>query len=291
MPLPDQPLFHDSWAQPSGTPPLPVVIIEIAFSAQFLLRYPRDTQERLAAIDIESALKQPDVERWATYAGGVSCFLVCLGRLSASRWGHSPKSKVTKTVIFTNCTAPEKDSSMNRWLLIGSLTGLMVLSTGCLHHNTRGGCQTCGTQGGMACGGQCSTGQCGDAGCNSCGNNSGLFGKAYGKVAGCYTGNQSACNGECNNGCNAGCNTCGNGGCPNCPGGRLGCTAGPLGWQQGGLDYSSHLNPGFLGHHAGSAAAAQPFTPGPPSAQVAYPYYTHRGPRDFLMANPPSIGP
>lgn len=30
---------------------------------------------------------------------------------------------------------------------------------------------------------------------------------------------------------------------------------------------------------------------GPGSAQVAYPYYTTRGPRDFLMPNPPSIGP
>ena len=29
---------------------------------------------------------------------------------------------------------------------------------------------------------------------------------------------------------------------------------------------------------------------GPPSASVAYPYYTVRGPRDFLMNNPPSIG-
>ncbi|TWT46831.1 hypothetical protein [Botrimarina hoheduenensis] len=33
------------------------------------------------------------------------------------------------------------------------------------------------------------------------------------------------------------------------------------------------------------------FNPGPPTGQVAYPYYTTRGPRDFLMANPPSIGP
>jgi hypothetical protein len=33
------------------------------------------------------------------------------------------------------------------------------------------------------------------------------------------------------------------------------------------------------------------FTPGPPTGQVAYPYYTVRGPRDFLMGNPPSIGP
>ena len=33
------------------------------------------------------------------------------------------------------------------------------------------------------------------------------------------------------------------------------------------------------------------FNPGPPIGQVAYPYYTVRGPRDFLQANPPSIGP
>ncbi len=28
-----------------------------------------------------------------------------------------------------------------------------------------------------------------------------------------------------------------------------------------------------------------------PAATVAYPYYTTRGPRDFLAKNPPSIGP
>lgn len=33
------------------------------------------------------------------------------------------------------------------------------------------------------------------------------------------------------------------------------------------------------------------FAQGPPTGQVAYPYYTVRGPRDFLQANPPSIGP
>ena len=30
--------------------------------------------------------------------------------------------------------------------------------------------------------------------------------------------------------------------------------------------------------------------PGPPSAAYAYPYYTTRAPRDFLLDNPPSIG-
>jgi hypothetical protein len=33
------------------------------------------------------------------------------------------------------------------------------------------------------------------------------------------------------------------------------------------------------------------FNPGPPVAQTAYPYYTLRGPRDYLLNNPPSIGP
>jgi hypothetical protein len=33
------------------------------------------------------------------------------------------------------------------------------------------------------------------------------------------------------------------------------------------------------------------FAPGPPVGQTAYPYYTLRGPRDFLLANPPKLGP
>jgi hypothetical protein len=33
------------------------------------------------------------------------------------------------------------------------------------------------------------------------------------------------------------------------------------------------------------------FAPGPPVGQTAYPYYTVRGPRDFLLGNPPKIGP
>lgn len=31
--------------------------------------------------------------------------------------------------------------------------------------------------------------------------------------------------------------------------------------------------------------------PGPPTAAITYPYYTLRGPRDFLQSNPPPIGP
>jgi hypothetical protein len=33
------------------------------------------------------------------------------------------------------------------------------------------------------------------------------------------------------------------------------------------------------------------FNQGPPVGQVAYPYYTTHGPRDFLSAQPPNIGP
>ena len=33
------------------------------------------------------------------------------------------------------------------------------------------------------------------------------------------------------------------------------------------------------------------YTPGPPVGTVTYPYYTLRGPRDFLARNPSSIGP
>jgi len=33
------------------------------------------------------------------------------------------------------------------------------------------------------------------------------------------------------------------------------------------------------------------FDPGMPSGTVTYPYYTVRGPRDFLVSDPPSIGP
>ena len=32
-------------------------------------------------------------------------------------------------------------------------------------------------------------------------------------------------------------------------------------------------------------------TPGPPTAEVTYPYYTLHGPRDFLDSNPRGLGP
>lgn len=55
---------------------------------------------------------------------------------------------------------------------------------------------------------------------------------------------------------------------------------GPYGGAHGTPGYPRHLhmNREYVGPQ------------GPPSAAVAYPYYTTRGPRDFLMDNPPSIG-
>ena len=104
----------------------------------------------------------------------------------------------------------------------------------------------------------------------------------------CCSGNctaNSCCGGSCDSGCcgdsscGAGNGNCGNGscsdGCSNCRG--RGC---------GLCQRMSGLNP-----HAGGYPEAQNFNPSPATGQVAYPYYTVRGPRDFLRNNPPSIGP
>ena len=179
----------------------------------------------------------------------------------------------------------ERTSVMNRWLLIGSMACLLVASTGCRMGG--GGCGggacssgTCNeSYGDCGDGGTCNGGTCNGGTCNGHGCGKGILGRMCGM---CFMSN-GGCN-ECGDkACGGG---CGLGGCN----GRLGCQAGPLGWQQGGLDYSSHLQPGLIGHHAPAALNNRPFTPGPPSTQVAYPYYTHKGPRDFLLDNPPTIG-
>ena len=41
----------------------------------------------------------------------------------------------------------------------------------------------------------------------------------------------------------------------------------------------------------GLGMQADAFTPGPAMGAVSYPYYTMRGPRDFLATNPTPIGP
>jgi hypothetical protein len=206
-------------------------------------------------------------------------------------------------------------ASCMRLFSLAMLVTLVAGSTGCLHHNTRGGCSKgmCGSghcsTGGCEMGscemGGCETGSCGSGGCSSCeqATSSGILSKVKCKMAsrkqcGCASCGSGLlgkvgglagieCKGDsCGSG-NCG-GSCGGGNCGGC--GRMGCGTGALGWQQGGLDYSSHLTPGLMGHNAAAQLNSRPFTPGPPTGQTAYPYYTVRGPRDFLMANPPTIG-
>lgn len=95
----------------------------------------------------------------------------------------------------------------------------------------------------------------------------------------------------CSDGCcggESGCCACDSesccGGCEsgNCGGGGRGC--GPCQRIVG------QVASGFCPHSRGYPATYN-FNPGPPSGQTAYPYYTTRGPRDFLQNNPPTIGP
>jgi len=139
---------------------------------------------------------------------------------------------------------------MNRLLMLSAISALLLGSTGCLHHNTRGGLS------------QCEPASCepGD-GCESCSTKSGGKG-LLGKLK------------------NSSCKTCE----------RVGCVAGKLGWQRGGHNYSAHLSPnGKHRHNHAHGGQAHPHG-GVHAATMAYPYYTIRSPRDFLMDNPPTIG-
>jgi hypothetical protein len=64
-----------------------------------------------------------------------------------------------------------------------------------------------------------------------------------------------------------------------------GCnTCGHMGLRGGSPSYVAPLPHGYL-----QEQMAGP--PGPATPTYAYPYYTTRAPRDFLLDNPPSIGP
>jgi hypothetical protein len=106
-------------------------------------------------------------------------------------------------------------------------------------------------------GGQCQDGACVDGACQS------------GQCEG----------GQCGpSGCQPGCEDCAAGNCKQRHVGR-----------HGGLA-KHHLSPEEKAALAASDYGATG-PAGPPSGAVAYPYYTTRGPRDFLAKNPPSIGP
>jgi len=91
--------------------------------------------------------------------------------------------------------------------------------------------------------------------------------------------------------CDSGC--CDSGCCDDCCCGADGCSDGKGRRGRGcstcggrGCGLCRGLNP-----HAGGYPEAQDFNPSPATGQVAYPYYTVKGPRDFLRNNPPSMGP
>jgi len=69
--------------------------------------------------------------------------------------------------------------------------------------------------------------------------------------------------------------------------GQYACTDGSCG--QGGRSHGlmQAIGRAFHRHHAPPQAPVG----GPPVGTVTYPYYTVRGPRDFLVNDPPSIGP
>ena len=128
-----------------------------------------------------------------------------------------------------------------------------------------------------------------------------------GRCRGC---NDCASGGSCSGGCDVGCDDtcCGEGGCADGCCGDGGCSVGGgrmgnIGSRLGGGCSACGGNgcglcqrmvgkvaSGFC-PHGGGYPANYNYNPSPPSGQVAYPYYTVRGPRDFLRNNPPSIGP
>jgi len=116
-------------------------------------------------------------------------------------------------------------------------------------------------------------------------------------------GGHSQCGGDCGGDCGAGASgqgdcgqgdcgqgICGRGDCGNgiCRQGHLRGHLGHGGGHRGhGGGLLAHAGDHFAGHHLSREYTGPA---GPPTAQVAYPYYTTRGPRDFLLDNPPSIG-
>jgi hypothetical protein len=119
---------------------------------------------------------------------------------------------------------------------------------------------------------------------------------------GCGSGNCYGHEGPCQAGCGA---ACGGAGCSDC--GMAGNSVTEGGYVDGGYE-NMQMGPGSYAqrpvgrkhHPAGghpmvhqrrNAGGQYEFAAGPPTGGVTYPYYTNRGPRDFLAKNPRSIGP
>ena len=114
----------------------------------------------------------------------------------------------------------------------------------------------------------------------SCNGSSGLRGLMNGRLLGRRGGCGDGC-ADCGSGCSIGRAFGGGETCGDC--GKGCCICEMAGRAAGAV---RGLNP-----HSGGYPEMPTYNPGPPVGQVAYPYYTVRGPRDFLRDNPPSIGP
>ena len=145
---------------------------------------------------------------------------------------------------------------------------LLCATTGCHLGGGYGGCGSCDA-GPMGCD---SAGGCFGGGCTggACGGLAGLLGGGGCGLGGCGRGNGPYDPAMCPTP-----ETLTNDGY-----GMRGGINGPL----AGLVGHHHRGPQS---HVGMPGPAD----GPPVAQVTYPYYTTRGPRDYFEANPPSIGP
>jgi hypothetical protein len=144
---------------------------------------------------------------------------------------------------------------MKTSLMLVSAVVLCALATGCANVNLarRGSCSSCTSKAGPGC-------------------------------------NQMACSGVASTGPAGVAATPGDpGAVAGTPGpydpGMVGGYGGPGGYGGGGFGGRG----GHFGRGGGDMGTGAGYG-GPPSAHVAYPYYTTRGPRDFLMNNPPSIG-
>ena len=98
--------------------------------------------------------------------------------------------------------------------------------------------------------------------------------------------------------------SCGGGGCSSCGGG--GVDGGCADCGMASNEYDGAPGAGGMARNGGrhhvdgghpmvqqrrNAGGEHQFQSGPPTGGVSYPYYTNRGPRDFLAKNPRGIGP
>lgn len=156
---------------------------------------------------------------------------------------------------------------MRNLLLASLMATLLATSSGCCIVDRLFQCRPC-------CGWL--------SGCGSCGGNCGPGGCSGYDPYSSYGGGCESCSGE-------GCDQCGGGDCNSwdyAGGYRDGCYK----------TYGAHSPWGcraccMQSKHGPSADEQMYNPPGPPTGAVTYPYYTTRGPRDFLARNPASIGP